>query len=208
MATRPGVCCCLSIWDLANRSEAKETQKTYLALKQPPLRPPPEVFGPVWTLLYGLMGYAANRAWTSGSLSLNPATRDLARHGATLYSIQLGLNLIWMPLFFGIRRPIEAAVDIVALTGTTAYLAYIWSGVDEVSSWCLAPYLGWLGFATYLTVSPALECSIAVTDECAVWLWPPEQLGLLEQGCPWAHRQGHQVRQRAQGSMSIAVIRS
>jgi len=128
------------------------TQKTYLALKQPPLRPPPEVFGPMWTVLYGMMGYAAHRAWTTGSLSLNPVVRDAAAHGATLYTIQLGLNLVWMPLFFGLNRPIEAAVDIVALTGTTAYLTYVWSGVDEVSAWCLAPYLGWLGFATYLTV--------------------------------------------------------
>lgn len=44
----------------------KETQRTYLALRQPPLRPPPQVFGPVWTVLYGLMGYAAYRAWTTG----------------------------------------------------------------------------------------------------------------------------------------------
>ena len=44
----------------------QETQKTYLALRQPPLRPPPWVFGPMWTALYGLMGYAAYRAWTNG----------------------------------------------------------------------------------------------------------------------------------------------
>lgn len=139
-------------------------------------------------------------------MSLNPATRDLARHGATLYSIQLGLNLIWMPLFFGIRRPIEAAVDIVALTGTTAYLAYIWSGVDEVSSWCLAPYLGWLGFATYLTVSQAAGNSLAVADECAVWMWLPEQLGLFGQGCSQAIWQRHQVRERAQGSLKTTSL--
>lgn len=57
-----------------------------------------------------------------------------------------------MPLFFRFKRPIEATVDIVALTGTVGYLAYIWGEVDEVSGWLLAPYLGWLGFATYLTV--------------------------------------------------------
>ena len=56
-----------------------------------------------------------------------------------------------MPLFFGLKRPIEATADIVALTGVTGYLAYIWSGVDPVAAWGLAPYLGWLGFATYLS---------------------------------------------------------
>lgn len=55
-----------------------------------------------------------------------------------------------MPLFFGLRRPIEATADIVALTGCVGYLIYVWGQVDEVSAWCLAPYLGWLSFATYL----------------------------------------------------------
>ncbi|KAK4634258.1 Translocator [Fulvia fulva] len=129
----------------------KDTQKTYLALRQPPLRPPPWVFGPAWTTLYGLMGYSAYRAWSTASSSIDPSKVALAKHGATLYTIQLGLNLVWMPLFFGLKRPIEAAVDIVTLTGVVGYLAYIWGQVDEVSGWCLAPYLGWLAFANYLT---------------------------------------------------------
>jgi len=126
------------------------TKKTYRALKQPPLHPPPYLFGPVWTVLYAAMGYAAYRAWTSGTTAFDPEKVRLAKHGATLYTIQLALNLVWMPLFFGLGRPIEATVDILALGGTTGYLAYVWSHVDNVSAWLLAPYLGWLGFATYL----------------------------------------------------------
>ena len=57
-----------------------------------------------------------------------------------------------MPLFFHLKRPIEATVDIVALTGTVGYLTYIWSQVDEVAAWGMVPYLGWLSFATYLSV--------------------------------------------------------
>ena len=56
-----------------------------------------------------------------------------------------------MPLFFRLKRPIEATIDSVALTGTVGYLIYIWSQVDTVAAWSLAPYLGWLGFATYLS---------------------------------------------------------
>lgn len=55
-----------------------------------------------------------------------------------------------MPLFFRFKRPIEATVDIVALTGTVGYLTYIWSQIDETAAWTLVPYLGWLSFATYL----------------------------------------------------------
>jgi len=130
----------------------KETQKTYLALKQPPYRPPPQVFGPAWTLLYGLMGYSAYRAYSTGMAPTASLDKHLlTKQGATLYTIQLGLNLIWMPLFFWAKRPIEATVDIVALTGVTGYLAYVWGQVDTVAGWALAPYLGWLGFATYLS---------------------------------------------------------
>ncbi|KAA6409573.1 MAG: translocator like [Lasallia pustulata] len=126
-------------------------QDTYLALKQPPYRPPPQVFGPMWTALYGLMGYSAYRAWTTGMSSLNPQTVELTKQGATLYTIQLGLNLLWMPLFFGLKRPVEATADIVLLTGITGYLTYIWGQVDVVAGWALVPYLAWLGFATYLS---------------------------------------------------------
>ncbi|KAL5467822.1 hypothetical protein PMIN07_003404 [Paraphaeosphaeria minitans] len=58
-----------------------ETQKLYLALKQPPFNPPGYVFGPVWTALYATMGYVAHRAWTAGATSTNPATVSLAKQG-------------------------------------------------------------------------------------------------------------------------------
>ncbi|KAL9106077.1 MAG: hypothetical protein Q9227_008863 [Pyrenula ochraceoflavens] len=131
--------------------QPKATQEKYLALKQPPYRPPPQIFAPMWTALYGLMGYSAYRAWTNGMASLDPIKVENTRRGATLYTIQLGLNLMWMPLFYGLKRPIEATVDIVTLTGSVGYLTYIWGKVDDVAAYCLVPYLGWLGFATYLS---------------------------------------------------------
>ena len=60
------------------------------------------------------------------------------------------MNLAWMPLFFVLKRPVEATVDIVTLIGINGYLAWLWGSVDEVAGWCLVPYVGWLGFATYL----------------------------------------------------------
>jgi len=133
------------------RGKFRNTQEQYKALKQPPLRPPPWVFGPAWTTLYLIMGYAAHRVWTRGMGSSNPQIVENTRRGATLYTIQLGLNVIYMPLFFGLGRPIEAMLDITALTGTVGYLAYIWSKVDTTAAYLMAPYLAWLGFATYLT---------------------------------------------------------
>ncbi|KAG5932042.1 hypothetical protein E4U53_001512 [Claviceps sorghi] len=129
----------------------KETKRLYASLRQPPLRPPPWVFGPVWTVLYGIMGYAAHRAYTTGLSPLaSPAAAALTRRSLTVYSVQLGLNLAWMPLFFGAKRPVEAGVDIVALVGLNGYLMYLWRSVDEVAGWLQVPYLAWLGFASYL----------------------------------------------------------
>jgi benzodiazapine receptor len=79
------------------------------------------------------------------------------QQGATLYTVQLGLNLAWMPLFFGLERPIEASMDVVALLGTTSYLAYVWSQFDQVAATIMVPYLCWLTFASYLSVSLASD---------------------------------------------------
>ncbi|KAK8162902.1 translocator protein [Phyllosticta citrichinensis] len=130
-----------------------QTDSKYRALKQPRGSPPAWVFGPVWTLLYAAMGYASYRAWSAGSSSLDPHKLSLAKQGATLYTVQLGLNLVWTPLFFGLGRPLAATFDIVALTGAVGYLSKTWAEVDETAAWLMAPYLGWLGFATYLTVA-------------------------------------------------------
>ncbi|KFY05006.1 hypothetical protein O988_00348 [Pseudogymnoascus sp. VKM F-3808] len=133
-------------------SRPNNDQKNYMALKQPPCRPPPEIFGPLWTLFYGLMGYGAFRACNSGLSPLrSPDVIQATKHGATLYSIQLGLNLLWMPLFFVAKRPIEATVDILALTGTVGYMTYLWGKVDAVAGWCMVPYFGWLCYASYLS---------------------------------------------------------
>lgn len=98
-----------------------------------------------------MMGYAAYRAVHNGLSPFSTIEQiNMTKQGATLYTIQLGLNLIWMPLFFVWKRPIEATVDIVALLGVNSYLTYLWGSVDRVAGGLLVPYLGWLGFATYL----------------------------------------------------------
>ncbi len=97
------------------------------------------------------MGYAAHRVASAGLSSLSPATVATTQHSLTVYTIQLGLNLAWMPLFFGARRPVEATADLVALLGLNGWLAYTWSAIDETAGWLQLPYLGWLAFATYLS---------------------------------------------------------
>lgn len=143
------------------------TQNTYKLMKQPPLRPPPQVFGPVWTLLYGLMGYAAHRVVTTGLdplFSTVEKVRD-TKHAATLYTIQLGLNLAWTPLFFGLRKPVAALVDIVALLGINSYLTSRFFEIDPVAGWCFVPYVAWLCFATYLNLGVGIMNNWRISDK-------------------------------------------
>lgn len=89
---------------------------------------------------------------TNSYLTHKQDTIVAARQGATLYTIQLGLNLAWMPLFYGFNQPLLATADAVALLGLNSYLAWWWgTKVDRVAGWLLVPYVAWLGFATYLS---------------------------------------------------------
>ncbi|KAH9991850.1 TspO/MBR-related protein [Xylariaceae sp. FL0662B] len=121
----------------------KNPKATYDAIKQPPLRPPPQVFGPVWTTLYGLAGYAAHRAAAAAAGSGGDRVR-------VVYAAQLALNLAWMPLFFCLRRPALALADAGVLFGLNAYLARLYFASDAVAAACHLPYLAWLAFATYI----------------------------------------------------------
>lgn len=90
------------------------------------------------------MGFAAHRAYSAGIASTSLETQLLARQGCTIYTIQLGFNLLWTPLFFVAKRSIEATVLVAALTCVVGYLVYIWGQVDAIAGWALVPYVGWL----------------------------------------------------------------
>ncbi|CRG86055.1 Translocator protein homolog [Talaromyces islandicus] len=126
------------------------TQKTYRSLRQPPGSPPGWLFGPVWTMLYGTMGYASYRATIAGLSSPSSLVRHLAHDSQGIYSVQLAANLVWMPLFFGLRKPVLALVDIVLQAGMAVGLVYNYHQIDDVAPWLVLPYLGWLGYASYL----------------------------------------------------------
>ncbi|KAL4881831.1 TspO/MBR-related protein [Aspergillus karnatakaensis] len=140
---------------LVNR---RGTKPTYRSLRQPPFSPPAWLFAPAWTLLYGLMGYAVHHATASTSsltslsdsgIGFTGLGRDLTRT-QTLYTVQLALNHLWMPLFFGLGKPGLAAVDILLLGGTVGALMKEFWESDRLAFWFFVPYAGWLGFATYL----------------------------------------------------------
>ncbi|KAL4899051.1 hypothetical protein BDW74DRAFT_164057 [Aspergillus multicolor] len=125
---------------LVNR---KGTKPKYHTLRQPPGSPPPWLFPPVWTLLYGLTGYASYHFTTH---TLEPETTVLQ----SLYTAQLVFNHLWMPLFFGARKPVLAAVDMVLLGGTVGAMMRELFVADKGGFWLFAPYAAWLSYAAYL----------------------------------------------------------
>ncbi len=123
----------------------------YDSLDLPAFNPPSWVFAPVWTVLYVLIGVAAWLVWREGP----SATRRIA---LTWWGVQLVLNALWSPLFFGAQAPWVAFVDIVVLLGAILVTASLFRVVRPTAAALMVPYALWVAFAT------VLNGTIAVTN--------------------------------------------
>lgn len=119
----------------------------YATLQKPSFNPPPWLFGPVWTVMYILIAYAAYRVWLHRNNSL-------AFTGATLiYIIQLALNFAWSIVFFGMHQVMWALVVILALLASII-LNMVWFGkFSRTGAWLMLPYLLWVSFASVLNLN-------------------------------------------------------
>lgn len=128
----------------------------YGQLVQPSWAPPASVFGPVWSVLYGLMGLAAWCVWREGGFAMQ-------RRALSLFLIQLGINALWSWLFFAWHQGALAMADIALLWGLiVATLVAFWQ-VRPIAGLLLLPYLLWVSFAAALNYS--------------VWQLNPQVLG-------------------------------
>jgi benzodiazapine receptor len=119
---------------------AAGSQTTYRALELPPYAPPSWLFGPVWTVLYVMIGVAGWLLWRAGGWD----------RVMRLWVVQLLLNLAWTPLFFAADLYSVALVEIVVLAASIGLLiAWSWHR-SWVAAWLLVPYLAWVCFATAL----------------------------------------------------------
>jgi len=115
----------------------------YAELAKPAWNPPNWVFGPAWTTLYAMMAVAAWLVWQRGGWK--PRRRPLA-----LYLVQLALNALWTPLFFGLHRPGLAFAEIMVLdTALLATVLAFWRA-RLAAGLLLVPYALWVTFATVL----------------------------------------------------------
>ena len=115
----------------------------YAQLQKPSWNPPSWIFGPAWTALYIMMAIAAWLVWQRGGF----ATERLA---LGLFLLQLLFNAAWSPLFFGLRNPALAFVDIALLwLALLATLLIFWRR-SRLAGALLIPYLAWVSFASAL----------------------------------------------------------
>jgi len=135
---------------------SRDAAAFYAQLVQPTWAPPPAVFGPVWGVLYLLMGIAAWMAWRPGGFRG-------ARTGLVLYLVQLAVNALWSWLFFAWHRGGLAMLDILVLLALVAATAVAFSRVRPAAGALLLPYLAWITFAAALNF--------------AIWRLNPQVLG-------------------------------
>jgi tryptophan-rich sensory protein len=116
----------------------------YLQLSRPPWAPPASVFGPVWTVLYGLMGISAWLVWQQRRLAGGPAPY-------LLFFAQLCANALWTWLFFAWRQGQWAFVEILVLVALIVANIISFARIRPLAAWLLVPYLAWVCFASALT---------------------------------------------------------
>lgn len=125
--------------------------------------PPGWLFGPVWTVLYAVMSIAAWLVWLERRAATRPGTD--VRRPLTLYVIQLVLNALWTPVFFGLYPVIGdaalwiAAVIIVALDVLVLLTMISFWKVRRAAAVMLIPYWAWLLYATTLNIGDAVLLS-------------------------------------------------
>ena len=137
------VAVCLGAGSLGAIFTAGSVRDWYPTLQKPLWNPPSWVFGPVWTILYLMMAIAAWLVWRKREfIGVNSSL--------ALFAFQLILNVLWSPLFFGLKNPLAGLLDIVPLwAAILATLIAFWK-ISPVAGVLLVPYWLWVSFATVL----------------------------------------------------------
>lgn len=116
----------------------------YANLVKPFFNPPSWIFGPVWTLLYTLMGISLYLIWVKGY------QKKKIKEGVWLFFAHLAFNTLWSLVFFGLKNVGLAFIVIVILWAMIAYLIKTFWKIDKRASYLLIPYLAWVSFASVL----------------------------------------------------------
>ncbi|MBQ4802904.1 tryptophan-rich sensory protein [Aquimarina sp. MMG015] len=135
---------CLLIGFLSSIATQTSITSWYPGLQKPSFTPPNWLFAPVWTALYIMMGIAAGIVWSKGFY--HKWVKTALYH----FGFQLLLNAAWSIFFFGLRNPLIALVDILALFILLLFTIRWFKVVNSTAAYLLIPYLIWVAYATAL----------------------------------------------------------
>ena len=116
----------------------------YATLSKPWFTPPDYVFGPVWTILYLLMGISLYLVVSRGG------EKQPTKNAVLLFGAQLGVNLLWSVLFFGLHSPLAGLACIFLLLALIVATIVAFHRVSGPAAVLLVPYLAWVCIATAL----------------------------------------------------------
>jgi benzodiazapine receptor len=119
----------------------------YTTLEKPSFNPPNWLFGPVWTILFILMGISAFLVWRVGLSEPN------VRIALIIFIIQLILNAFWSVAFFGLRSPIAGLIVIIVLWIAILLTILSSAKVSITAGILLIPYILWVSFASILNAT-------------------------------------------------------
>lgn len=132
----------------------------YAFINKPSFNPPNWIFAPVWTALFALMGIALYLVWSKGEeLKFLPSSENKKeemaniRMGLKIFLAQLILNMLWSFLFFFMRNPLLAFVEIIILWGAILASIILFYKINKKAAYLLIPYILWVSFAVVLNFS-------------------------------------------------------
>lgn len=137
----------LFIGGISGYLTADESNGTwYTSLNKPSFNPPNKVFGPVWSVLYILMGISLYLVWINSN-------GGLRKKAITLFGIQLFLNFWWSILFFHFHFILASVIDIVVLWFCILWMILVFHQIKPISGYLQVPYIIWVSFASMLNIS-------------------------------------------------------
>jgi len=138
---------CFLAAGIGSRFTTSAIDTWYTTLQKPFFNPPNWIFGPVWTLLYLIMGISLYIVWIA------KVEKKAKLQGITFFFIQLALNVLWSILFFGLKSPTAALIGIIFLWLAIFLTIRSFLQISKKAGWLLIPYLVWVSFATILNLS-------------------------------------------------------
>jgi tryptophan-rich sensory protein len=135
---------CLLIGFLSGFATQSSVGDWYTTLNKPSFNPPNWIFGPVWTVLYIMMGVAAGIVWSKGFY--HKWVKTALYH----FGFQLLFNALWSVVFFGFQSPFWALLVILVLMMLILGTIRWFNVVSKTAAYLLIPYFLWVCFASLL----------------------------------------------------------